>query len=543
MQLIRFIHRGCTAIGFFVAALVLVSLVSTGADACTSILVTRGASADGSVMITYSCDAPGVYAWLGVQPAADHKPGTMIDLGPQGKIPQVAHTYRTMGLMNEFQVAISESTFGGRPETLNPQGKLNYGLLMHLGLQRGRTAREALEVITKLVAEHGYGDVGESISIADPNEAWILEIVGSGPGGKGGCWVAVRIPDGHISCHANQSRIGEFPRNDPANCLYSEGVENLAIQKGWYDPKSGKPFRFFEAYSPATPIVRRACDTRVWSIYRRAAPSRHFSPDYHRNVSGSEPYPLSIKPDAKISMADMFALMRDHYEGTPYDMTKGVDAGPFGSPYRWRPMKWSLDGVQYAWERPLSTQQVGFSFITQSRGWLPNDLGGVTWYGVDDTWTTCYLPFYLGVESLPKCLSTGSLDKVTMDSAWWVFNVVSNLTYARYSSISPEVGAVQKDIESNLLALQPAVEKTALELSKSNPNLMVRYLTDYCAMHAEQTVTRWQALAHHIFLKYRDGYIRDDKGDYYEAGYPEEWLRRVIRERGEQLRLESPPKK
>lgn len=505
-------------------------LAATAASACSSILVTRGASVDGSVMITYSCDAPAVYSGLGVCPAQDHKPGEMVDCGEKGKIPQVPHTYRTMGMMNEFQVAISESTFGGRPEAMNPQGKLGYGHMMHLGLQRGRTAREALMAMIKLVEEHGYGDVGESISISDPQEAWIWEIVGSGPGGKGGAWVAIRIPDGHIAVHANQSRIAEFPRNDPNNCLFSDNVESFAISKGWYDPKAGKPFRFFEAYCPATPTQRRACETRVWSIYRRVAPSKNFSSDWHRGKPGSEPYPLSIEPDSKISVADVFALLRDHYEGTDFDMTKGLAAGPFGSPYRWRPLTWKVDGVDYGWERPFSTQQVGFSYVTQSRAWMPDPIGGVIWYGVDDTWTTCYLPFYCGAQSVAKCLNVGSTDQVTQDSAWWVFNIVSNLTYARYSSISPVVRAAQKDIETNLLALQPAVEKTAMELIKSNPNLALAYLTDYSNSHADQTVARWQALAQHIFLKYRDGYIRNDKGEFYEAGYPEAWLRAVIRD-------------
>ena len=350
MQFLRCNNRGFPGVFLSLFVLVFETPFVPTAVACSSILVTRGASADGSVMITYSCDAPGVYGALAIQPAADHKPGEMIEVGrlnendksPRGKIPQVAHTYRVLGLMNEHQLAVSESTFEGRPEAENPQGMLGYGELMSLMLQRARTAREAIRVFTGLVDQYGYGDVGESISIADTREAWILEIVGSGPGGKGGVWVAVRIPDGQISCHANQSRIGEFPRHDPENCLYSANVESFAVSKGWYDPQSGRLFRFCDAYSPATPLKRRVCDTRVWSVLRRAAPSLRLSPDYHRNRPGLQPYPFSVAPDKKLSPADVFALLRDHYEGTDFDMTKGVDAGPFGSPYRWRPLAWKV---------------------------------------------------------------------------------------------------------------------------------------------------------------------------------------------------------
>jgi dipeptidase len=316
-------------------------------SACTGLLVTRGASADGSVMITYHGDSAGGFSTLGIVPAADHKPGEMIEIAPcndevksrGGKIPQVAHTFRIMsGLMNEHQLALAETTFGGRKELENPQGMIRYPFMMQLALQRAKTAREAITVMTKLVAEYGYADEGESISIADTQEAWILEMVGTGAGGKGAVWVAMRVPDGQISCHANQARIGEIPRDDPANWLYSDNVESFAVSRGWYDPKSGKPFRFFEVYCPPTPLSKRICDARVWSILRRAAPSKHLTPDYHRSKPGAEPYPLTITPDRKLSLADVFALLRDHYEGTEFDMTQGIDAGPYTLPRRWRPL-------------------------------------------------------------------------------------------------------------------------------------------------------------------------------------------------------------
>lgn len=523
------------------------------AVACTSIIVTRGASVDGSVMITFSCDLAGAYGALSMIPAADHKPGESIPVGPRGaddkrppvRIPQVAHTYKVLGFMNEHQLALSETTFGGRKELHNPQGMIDCLPMMTMALQRARTAREAISVMTGLVAEYGYGEEGESFSIADRQEAWILEMLGAGPGSKGAVWVAVRIPDGQVSCHANSSRIGEFPRNDPANCLYSKNVESLAQSKGWYDPKSGQAFRFCDAYAPATPLSRRICDTRIWSILRRAAPSQHLSSDYHRGKPGSKPYPLSLVPDARLSPAGVFALLRDHYEGTEFDMTQGVDAGPYGLPRRTRPLVWKVDGVEYVWERPIATQQTAFSFVSQSRAWLPDAVGGLYWFSVDDAYASCFIPFYCGIDALPKSFSGGSNRKFSWDSAWWVFNLVSNYSYLKWSQMMPEVQACQKDIEANFLALQPAVEKTAVELFKTSPNLAVRYLTDYSAMHAEQTVGRWRELAEHLITKYNDGYIRDIQGQYSEPGYPEPWLRRVLRERPEQFKIppETAPEK
>ncbi len=537
--------------------LVLLPIAAAGAvpaAACTSILVTRAASADGSVMVTYSCEDPGAMGGLGIEPAADHKPGEVIrvppriiddEVGPGGRIPQVPHTYRVLcGLMNEYQVSMSETTFTGKREAKNPLGLLDYGPMMRLGLERGRTAREAIEVMTGLVEHYGYGDTGESISVADPREAWIFEIVGSGPGGKGGTWAAERIPDGEISCHTNLSRIGEVPRHDPANFLYSKNVEGLAVSRGWYDPKSGRPFRFCDAYCIATPLMRRACATRTWNVYRRVAPSKHFSPDYARSKPGSQPYPFSVKPDHKLSVADVFALMRDHFEGTDFDMTKGLDAGPFGSPRRWGPFLWKLDGVAYSWERSISMQQTAFSSVAQSRAGLPNPIGGLVWYGMDDSYTSCYLPFYCSIESLPKSFTVGTIDQFSWDSAWWVFDVTANYAYGKYSYMMPEIRAAQKDIESNLLAIQPAVEKTAVELAKTDPKLATRYLTDYSMMHAELTVRRWRALFEHLVMKYNDGYVRE-QGRSLEVGYPEPWLREVVRQKPDQFRVptDTPPDK
>lgn len=521
-------------------ALAVVSMLSVNLGACTNLLVTKGASEDGSVMITYTCDGE-FLPHLEHTPAADHSEDS-VDItdwqgNPRGRIKQVPHTYAVVDMMNEHQLAISETTFDGREELEDSLGMLHYWDLISLALQRATTAREAITVMTDLVAAYGYRSTGESISLADTEEAWILEIIGMGPTGTGAVWVAVRVPDGFISAHANKARIGEFPLDDPKNCIYSENVISFAIEKGYYDPNSGEPFRFNEAYCPPTPSNQRYADARVWSIFRRAAPSLNLSSDYHRAVEGAEPYPLWIKPDEKISLSDVFALMRDHYEGTEIDMTRGVDAGPFGTPYRWRPMQWEVDSVTYAWERPISTQQTGFTFVSQSRGWLPDPIGGVYWYGVDDTWFTCYTPLYCGINAVPKSYTVGSLQKFSWDSAWWVFNFVSNYCNLKYSYMIQDIQKVQSAIENNFITMQPLIEKTALDIYKHNPELLTAYLTDYSVSHAEDVVVKWRELGEYLLTKYNDGYVKDEQGEPQQAGYPQSWLETVLRERPEQFKL------
>lgn len=513
----------------------------TNVQACTNLLVTKGASADGSVILTYTCDGE-FHPILKHTPAADYQPGDSLEIMDwsgklRGKIAQVAHTYSVVRLINEHQLAICETTFSGREELQNPQGLLHYWDLMQLALQRAKTAREAIKVITSLVDEYGYRSTGESISIGDTKEAWILEIIGPGPAGKGAIWVAVKVPDGYISAHANKARIGRFQMNDPDNCLYSDNVISFAIEKGYYDPKSGKPFFFNEAYCPSTPKNQRYAETRVWSLFRRAAPSLNLSADYHRAVEGAKPYPLWIKPDKKLSLSDVFSLMRDHYEGTDYDMTKGIDAGPYGSPYRWRPMNWMVDSVEYAWERPISTQQTGFSLVSQSRSWLPDKIGGLLWYGADDTYTTCYIPLYCSINDVPQSFATGSLRKFSWDSAWWVFNFVANFANSRYSDMLPEIQAVQKNLEGNFLQLQPVVEETALKLHKKDSKLLTDFLTDYSVSRGELVTKRWKELGEHLITKYNDGYVKDERGRPKEQGYSEEWLRKVVKSRPDQFKL------
>jgi dipeptidase len=528
------IKRACAVVTLLFAS-------AASVVACTNLLVTKSASTDGSVIITYTCDGE-FHPILERMPAADYKEGDSLEIkdwhdNVRGKVKQVLHTYAVVGEMNEHQLAIGETTFDGRLDLQDSTGFLEYWDMMSLALQRAKTAREAIKVMTDLVDEYGYRSTGESFSIADKEEAWIMEMIGSGTRGKGAIWVALKVPDGYISCHANKARIGEFPLDDPENCIYSENVISFAIEKGYFDPNAGKPFLFNEAYCPSTPRNHRYGDARVWSIFRRAAPSLNLSPDCHRAVEDAEPYPLWIKPDHKLSLKDVFALMRDHYEGTEFDMTIGVDAGHYGSPNRWRPMAWTLDSVDYVWERPISTQQTGFSFVSQSRSWLPDPIGGVYWYGVDDTYMTCYFPLYCCIDSLPESYTRGSLQKFSWDSAWWVFNFVANFANLKYSYMAPEILAVQTHLEDSLLAMQPELEDSAKALLVSAPDAAVNLLTTHSVSSGEHITNRWRELGEYLMVKYNDGYVKDEKGRPEEKGYPESWLRSVVRERPDQFRL------
>jgi dipeptidase len=514
-------------------------LAREGAIACTNIIVTPGASVDGSVIISYSVDGE-FHPILRHTPAADHPPGELQEVkGFDGKvqlrIPYPPHTWAVTGIMNERQVVIGETTFDGRPELENKQGGLQYWSMMRLVLQRAGTAREAVKVMTDMVAEFGYASTGESFSIGDPKEAWILEMIGPGEGGKGAIWVAVRVPDGFVAAHANKARIGTFPLDDPANCLYSSNVIDFAIAKGYYNPKRDGSFRFCDVYCPATAQKLRYTESRVWSIFRRAAPSLGLTVDFSRGVPGARPYPLWIKADRKLSVADVMALMRDHYEGTDLDMTSGLDAGPFGSPLRARPMTFSLAGQTYSWERPISTQQTGCSFVANSRGFLPDAVGGVLWYGLDDTFTSCYFPLYAGSSAVPESYGRGSLAKFSWDSAWWVFNLVANYANLKFSMMVKDIQKVQQELEGNFFALQPAIEKTAVAMLATDPERARRFLTDYSVSSGEQVARRWRELAEALFTKYNDGYVKDEEGEPKELGYSESWLQEVVKSRGTKL--------
>jgi dipeptidase len=518
---------------FHTKYLLIVNCVTlSGALACTSLLVTKGASQDGSTMITYTCDGP-FLPYLEFEPAADHEPGDSVDLedwygNVRGRIAQVPHTYAVIGLMNEHQLAIGETTFEGREELHHPKGLLHYWDLMYFALQRAKTAREAIEVITGLITDYGYASSGESFSIADPQEVWILEVIGHDSMEVGAEWVARKVTDGYISCHANKARISGFPMNDPKNCMYSEHIVSYAVEKGYYDPASGQLFSFCDAYCPPTPTRRRLCEGRVWSVFHRIAPSQNLSPDYYRCQGEADPYPLWIKPDKKICLAHVFALMRDHFEGTAWDMTEGLDAGAHGLPYRWRPVIWTVDSIDYAWERAISTQQTAYSFVSQSRSWLPDPIGGVYWYGLDDTWFTVYMPFYCGNSKIPECLASGAYNEFSWDCAFWVFNFVSNYSYGRYDAMMEDIQKAQQELESNLLALQPDVEKTALQLYKKDSARMARYLNDHSMIQAEKIVQRWRELGEDLIVKYLDGYVKDENGEPQWYGYNDTWLRQMI---------------
>ena len=510
-------------------------------DNCSSFLVTRGASRDGSVMITYTCDGE-FLAKLRRTPAQDHKADSFIEIRGwdgklKGKIKQVPHAHAVVGLMNEFQLAIGETTFGGRPEMVNPQGLLHYFQLMNLTLQRAKNAREAVKVMAGLVEQYGYRSSGESFSIADTKEAWIMEMIGPGPEGKGANWVALRVPDGYICAHANMARIGEFPLNDPENCLYSKDIINSAVRKGFYQKKSKKPFSFRMAFDPPKPASMRTCAARVWSMFRRCAPSKKLSDQFHRGQKKAKPYPLWIKPDKKLSLQDVMKVMRDHYEGTPYDMTRGVDAGPFGSPLRHRGLTWEIGSAKYSWERPISTQQTAFSFISQSRDWLPNPIGGVYWYGVDDTYTTCYFPLYCCIDDLPEAYTRGSLQKFSWNSAWWVFNFVANFANLRYVDMVKDIQMIQQELEDNFIKLQPVIEKSARDLFNQDKKLLVQFLTSYSVSQGDLAFKRWIQLGEYLICKYNDGYVKDEKGRPRSKGYPESWLKRVLKLKGKQFKL------
>jgi dipeptidase len=440
--------------------------------------------------------------------------------------------------MNEHQLTIGETTNGGRHELHNPEVGLNYAELMTLALQRCKTAREAVLCMADLVAEYGYSDEGETFSVADTEEVWMMEIIGKGPDTKGAIWVACRVPDGYITAHANMCRITTFPMDDPDNWLYAPDVIDFAVAKGYYDPASGEPFSYREAYQPLDSYSMRVCAARVWSIYRRSAPSQHFADDFHRGLEGSKDYPLFLKPEKKLSVRDVMGLMRDHFEGTPYDMTKGLDAGPFASPYRWRDLKWKVGEEEYCWERPISTQQAGFVMVSQVRGWLPDALGGIYWYTPDDCYTTCFAPFYAGIDRLPRAFTQGDIDRFSFDSAWWVYNFVSNRIYNCWCRIMPDVRVVQQEMEDAMFAMQPAVEETALELHKKDPALMQRYLTTYCVSTADNLVERWKELGEQILTKHNDGFVREPgSGKSEGVEYPQDWLRRLIQDNPDQFKL------
>jgi dipeptidase len=515
------------------------------AEACTNLLVTRGASTDGSTMITYAADSHELYGELYYRPAATHPAGATKkifewDTGKYlGEIDQVARTYRVVGNMNEHQLVIAETTYGGRKELRNPKGIIDYGSLIYTTLQRAKTAREAIRTMVDLVNRYGYYSSGESFSIADPQEVWIMDLIGKGPGVKGALWVARRVPDGYVAAHANQPRIHQFPRDDPKNCLYAEDVVSFARKKGWYEGED-EDFSFAAVYAPADCITLRVCEGRVWSFFNRVAPGK-VSVDYAACKPGAKPMPVWVKPARKLGPRDVMDLMRDHFEGTPFDLRKDVGAGPYKLPYRWRPLTWKVKGKKYLNERAIATQQTGFSFVSQSRAWLPGDIGGLLWFSVDDAASTVYVPMYAGLTKIPKpyAVGTASFERFSWESAFWVFNWVSNWAYTRYQDIIKDIRAVQVAFERRFITEQPVVDKKALTLHRQSPALATRFLNEYSARVSNEVVARWRRLGQELLMKYLDGNVRDAKGKVTHPGYPKDWYRRIVAERGEHYRVQK----
>jgi dipeptidase len=521
------------------------ALAPAPARPCTSAMVTRGATTDGSTFLTYLADSHTLYGELYFRPAGLHPPGARReiiewDTGKRlGAIPEAPATFARVGHINEHQVAIGESTFSGRPELAKPTGILDYGSLMHIALERARTAREAVAVITGLVAEHGYASTGESFSISDPTEAWLLELVGKGEGARGAVWVARRVPDGYLTAHANAARIRGFPLRDP-DTLYAPDVISFARQKGWFQG-ADRDFSFADAYDPSDFGKRRFCDARVWSVFRRAAPSAKLPESAILGDPAAPPLPLWVKAERKLGAQDVMALMRDHFEGTSLDMTRDLGAGPYLLPYRWRPLTFKVDGKEYLNERAISTQQTGFSLVAQSRAWLPGPIGGVLWFGVDDTASTVYVPIYAGLREPPRPFAVGNGDfqHFTWDSAFWAFNAVANFAYSRYADMIVDVRRAQGELEGSYAARQGDVEQAALQLWKSSPEQARAFLTDYSARASEQALARWQRLFGELLVKYLDGNVRDAQGNVTHPPAPEAWQRRVVQDTGG--RLEMPP--
>jgi dipeptidase len=530
-------------------------------SACTNFLFTKGATTDGSVMITYAADSHTLYGELYYKPAKDYPAGAMMDViewdtGKKlGKIPQVRHTYSVVGNMNEYQVALGETTYGGRDE-LQHQSKaiVDYGSMMYLAMQRAKTAREAIQVMTGLVEKYGYYSEGESISVSDKNEAWIFEIIGKGENELGAIWVARRIPDGYVCGHANQARITQFPLNDPENCIYSKDIITFARAKGWFDGKD-EEFSFADIYDPVTFSGARACEARVWAMFNHVNSNMGQYEDYAMgNVTkgkwgyATNRMPLWIKPDRKVSVHDVMGFMRDHFEGTKMDMNHDIGAGPFDCPYRWRPMYWTTDSVNYfVNERAVSTQQTGFVFVAQSRSWLPDPIGGIFWFGVDDTYSTVFNPMYCGILKVPHSYAegNGSMVEYSPTSAFWTFNFVANWAYTRYSYMIKDIQKVQSELELRYIDETAKIDKEALALYKTDKNQARTYLTNYSVKTGDGTVARWKKLGEYLLVKYIDGNIKKEKDGKFETngtgqavmpsqpGYPKWWLNEIIREKGD----------
>ena len=526
--------------------------------ACTNLIVGKKASADGSVIVSYSADSYGMFGFLCHYPAAINESGVMRDIYEWdtgkylGQIKEAKQTYNVIGNMNEFQVTIGETTFGGRPELVDSTGIMDYGSLIYVALQRSRTAKEAIKVMTDLVKEYGYYSSGESFTVADPNEAWILEMIGKGPGVKGAVWVAVRIPDDCIAAHANQSRIHKFDMNDKNNCLYSPDVISFAREKGYFSGMN-KDFSFADAYCPLDFSGLRACEARVWSFFNMY--NKTIGKAYLSYIEGTskDPMPLYIKPDRKISVRDVQQAMRDHYEGTPLDITSDPGAGPFKMPYRLSPLTFQVEGEEYFNERPISTQQSGFTFVAQMRSTMPDVIGGVLWFGADDANMTVFTPVYCNTDRVPDVYAEGEGDCVTFswNSAFWIYNWVAGMVRPRYSLMIDDMRQVQKKLEDTYSQAQEGVESVALKMYADDPEKAKDFLTRYTQMTAQAAVNSWKKLGEFLIVRYNDGVVKPVKNgkivrpatgntaEVERPGYPDEFLKEIVKATGERYKVKE----
>lgn len=542
-------------IHFCLFTLLLFYLSPSSALACTNFIVGKGASTDGSVICTYNADDYGMFQNLCHYAAAKHQPGEMRKIYDwdtneyHGEIPEAAETYNVIGNINEWQVTIGETTYGGREEMVDPSGILDYGSLIYITLQRSRSAREAISIMTTLAETYGYNSEGETFTICDANEAWIMEMMGKGPNSKGVVWVAMRIPDDAICGHANQSRIGRFNMKDKKNVLYSRDVVKFARQQGWFTGKDAD-FSWKEAYAKPDFSGRRICDARVWAFFNRFADGMdRYLPWALGRDADAEDMPLWIVPRHKLSVQDVEAAMRDHFEGTPMSMDQDVAQGNWDSPYRPTPLYFEVDGKKYFNERPTSTQQTGFSYVSQMRSWLPREIGGVIWWGNDDGNMVAYTPIYCGNTVQPECYNTPGADAVTFSdkNAFWVCNWVSNMVYPRYGQMFPSLKEVRDSLEQSYFALQGGVEERALNLYQTDKAAALKYLNDYSNEKAQQMLERWRQLAIYLIVKYNDMAVKPEKDGRFERtpeglgakvirpGYSEKARHALIKETGDKF--------
>ncbi len=522
------------------------------AAACTNFIVTKGASTDGSIMVSYAADSHQLYGCLYKYTPSKHRSAMMPvyewDTGKYlGEIPQAETTYATIGNMNEHSLIIAETTYGGREELGDPNGIMDYGSLIYIALQRARTAREAIKVISDLAAEYGYASSGESFSIADQNEAWIMELIGKGKYGKGIVWVARRIPDGYVSAHANQARITTFPKNDPENCLYSPDVITFARERGYFEG-SDDEFSFCDAYAPLNFGAMRGCESRVWAFFRTVADDMDKYVDFAMGYNPDNRMPLWVKPRTKVSPKTVFDCMRDHYEGTPMDMTTDIGAGGNHCPYRWRPMYFEVDGVEYCNERATATQQTGFWFVAQARPHLPADMG-ILWFGVDDAATSCLTPIYCSATEVPECLreGNGTMLKYSDTSAFWLFNRVTNFAYLNYDRVAPAIRKVVDEWENGKLEEVKQIDA----VYASSPKKRMKKLTEYSVNTAQSLFDKWVELDRYLLVKFMDGNIKSEDENGFidngngrdipdkieQPGYSEKWKRAVAADNGKVLRV------